>query len=209
MGGDFNRRDVRAKHERSGRVAEVVGIEIQEPCGIGCRPKDALAPVITSSLRPFAATFTRMPHLRMAARTWTPTPCQTALPALQSPTRRPTLRLRTHLSDDVAGRWDRFSWYGVRKINITGSLAKIPAPKRGIEANEAISTLEALLMRVTAPSLNRKRENLPGLFTSPRRPIKPAWGCEATSPLLSRRSISLPMPSHDLRTQRETAEGRP
>lgn len=25
-------------------------------------------------------------------------------------------RIRTHLSDDLAGRWDSFSWYGVRGV---------------------------------------------------------------------------------------------
>src|SRR5205823_7581067 len=69
-------------------------------------------------------------------------------------------RLRWHLSDDVAGRWDRFSWYGVRRINQNGSLAAIPAPGRRIVSADAIHTLEALLIRVTAPSLNRRRENL-------------------------------------------------
>jgi hypothetical protein len=70
-------------------------------------------------------------------------------------------RLRAHRKDDVAGRWDRFSWYGIRHINQTGDLRAIPGPARRIQASEAIATLEALLIRVTAPSLNRRRESVP------------------------------------------------
>jgi hypothetical protein len=70
-------------------------------------------------------------------------------------------RLRQHLADDVAGRWDRFSWYGIRRINQAGDLRAVPAPTRKLASDEAIATLEALLIRVTAPLLNRRRESLP------------------------------------------------
>lgn len=70
-------------------------------------------------------------------------------------------RLRQHLSDDVAGRWDRFSWYGIRRINQAGGLRAAPSPTRTIKSDEAVRTLEALLIRVTAPSLNRRRESIP------------------------------------------------
>lgn len=61
----------------------------------------------------------------------------------------------------MAGRWDRFSWYGIRRINRAGGLHAVSSPKRQIESLEAIATLEALLIRVTTPSLNRRRESLP------------------------------------------------
>ncbi|HKG02101.1 MAG TPA: GIY-YIG nuclease family protein [Conexibacter sp.] len=71
-------------------------------------------------------------------------------------------RLRAHLYDDVAGRWDRFSWYGVRIVNSDGSLGSTPAPTRQVHARDVIATLESILIRVTAPSLNHRRERIPG-----------------------------------------------
>jgi hypothetical protein len=71
-------------------------------------------------------------------------------------------RLRDHLADDIAGRWDRFSWYGVRRINLSGTLGAEEAPQRQLHGNEVISALEALLIRVTVPTLSRRREELKG-----------------------------------------------
>ena len=38
-------------------------------------------------------------------------------------------RLREHLKDDLAGRWDTFSWFGVRKVNKDSQLAAPPEVK--------------------------------------------------------------------------------
>jgi hypothetical protein len=53
-------------------------------------------------------------------------------------------RLKQHRVDDVAGRWDRFSWFGVRNINSDGSLGATPLPSRQVRAKEVIDTLEAV-----------------------------------------------------------------
>jgi hypothetical protein len=72
-------------------------------------------------------------------------------------------RLKQHLADDVAGRWDRFSWFGVRPINADGSLRATRAlSTRQLSGSDVIDTLEAVLIRVTAPSLNSRREKVPG-----------------------------------------------
>jgi len=71
-------------------------------------------------------------------------------------------RLRTHLSDRLAGRWDMFSWYSITKINkTTKTLAKKPE-SRGASTSDIIATLEALAILISEPAQNRKREGIPG-----------------------------------------------
>lgn len=68
-------------------------------------------------------------------------------------------RLREHRSDHLAGRWDRFSWYGTRRVNQDGSLGK-PAAKLSGGHQEVINTLEAVLLKAT-PSLNKSQPKIP------------------------------------------------
>ncbi|MGA2320943.1 MAG: GIY-YIG nuclease family protein [Solirubrobacteraceae bacterium] len=84
-------------------------------------------------------------------------------------------RLKQHRADDVAGRWDRFSWFGVRNINADGSLGATPLPSRQVRAPDVIATLEAVLIRVTTPSLNHRRESIPEakLLVQPAPPARP------------------------------------
>jgi hypothetical protein len=70
-------------------------------------------------------------------------------------------RLRTHLSDSLAGRWDRFSWYGIRGVRRNGALGANMG-NRETAASELISTFESLLIAVTEPPRNRRREEIPG-----------------------------------------------
>jgi hypothetical protein len=69
-------------------------------------------------------------------------------------------RLRNHRSDWLAGRWDRFSWYGTRGIKSDGTLGII-GQNKNVETTHAIKTMEALLISV-AEGLNRSHEQLPG-----------------------------------------------
>lgn len=72
-------------------------------------------------------------------------------------------RLRDHLTDRLAGRWDMFSWYSVsapRKIE--GGVTK--PGKRQIAPDTYIDTFEALAILISDPPLNRKRESLKGAF---------------------------------------------
>jgi hypothetical protein len=70
-------------------------------------------------------------------------------------------RLRTHLSDALAGRWDRFSWYGIRGVLKNGRLGADMGNKQ-TSASELIGTFESLLIAVTEPPRNRRREEIPG-----------------------------------------------
>jgi len=64
------------------------------------------------------------------------------------------LRLRQHISDRLAGRWDRFSWFGVYGVSESGGLDKSdPTYDRTL----LIATMEALLIESVEPSQNRQR----------------------------------------------------
>ncbi len=63
-------------------------------------------------------------------------------------------RLREHTLDRLSGRWDRFSWFGVRMVTEKGKLA--PAPESFTLAN-LITTMEALLIEGLEPPQNRRQ----------------------------------------------------
>lgn len=86
-------------------------------------------------------------------------------------------RLRAHLSDRHAGRWDMFSWYGLKIIKNDGTLRAAPA-KRMLDLATIQASLEALAIGLVDPPLNRRREALKGadqveqLSGTPPRPIR-------------------------------------
>ncbi len=64
-------------------------------------------------------------------------------------------RLKQHLKDDLAGRWDRFSWFGLRWVKQNGELSTItqahhPSTKRTLDH------IEAILIHAAEPPLNRQ-----------------------------------------------------
>ena len=69
-------------------------------------------------------------------------------------------RLKDHLTDRHAGRWDMFSWYSTCNFKKTDSTLK-KAGSRIISPETVIYTLEALAILIANPALNRKRESLP------------------------------------------------
>jgi hypothetical protein len=69
-------------------------------------------------------------------------------------------RLRLHRRGDLAGRWDRFSWYGIRRVNKTGKLAATPKHRK-VGPAEIVNTLEALSIVVAEPARNRRFETIP------------------------------------------------
>ena len=69
-------------------------------------------------------------------------------------------RVRNHLTDRFAGRWDMFSWFSQSTINTTTRTLRAPGT-RSCSARNATDTLEALAILVTDPPLNRKRETIP------------------------------------------------
>ena len=63
-------------------------------------------------------------------------------------------RLKQHTFDRLAGRWERFSWFGVHGVSEDGELnLSNPSYDRTL----LIATMEALLIESVEPSQNRKR----------------------------------------------------
>ena len=63
-------------------------------------------------------------------------------------------RLKAHTTDRLGGRWDRFSWFGLRRVQADAQLSE------GIVSwsqEVVIDTMEALLIESLEPPLNRKR----------------------------------------------------
>lgn len=63
-------------------------------------------------------------------------------------------RLWEHTRDRLSGRWDRFSWFGVRPVQEDGSLGTAPS---GIDIDMLIATLEALMIEGLEPPQNRRQ----------------------------------------------------
>lgn len=65
------------------------------------------------------------------------------------------VRMWEHTRDRLTGRWDRFSWFGVRAVAEDGALG--PLPGAGIAVDSLISTMEALLIEGLEPPQNRRQ----------------------------------------------------
>ncbi len=63
-------------------------------------------------------------------------------------------RLKAHTSDRLGGRWDRFSWFGIRSVTEKGNLADEAVPW---SQDVVVETMEALLIESLEPPLNRRR----------------------------------------------------
>lgn len=64
-------------------------------------------------------------------------------------------RLWDHTRDRLTGRWDRFSWFGVRTVAEDGSLGGVPTGNFAVDM--LVTTMEALLIEGLEPPQNRRR----------------------------------------------------
>lgn len=70
-------------------------------------------------------------------------------------------RLKAHTTDRLGGRWDRFSWFGLRSVKTDGKLSHSATPWN---VDVVVETMEALLIESLEPPLNRRRgDNLSGI----------------------------------------------
>ncbi len=70
-------------------------------------------------------------------------------------------RLKAHDTDRLGGRWDRFSWFGLRTVMENGKLSSSATPWN---EDVVIETMEAVLIESLEPPLNRRRgDNLSGI----------------------------------------------
>ena len=65
-------------------------------------------------------------------------------------------RLIEHCDDDLAERWDRFSFFGTRRVLDSGTLGKVKKAATA-KTNVVINQLETFLIHVSAPALNNNR----------------------------------------------------
>ena len=77
-------------------------------------------------------------------------------------------RLRNHLTDRLAGRWDMFSWFSLSNVNTTTKNVRDPGTRQIAESTVA-DTLEALSILITDPPLNRKRESIPSALEAKQK----------------------------------------
>jgi hypothetical protein len=69
-------------------------------------------------------------------------------------------RLKAHRTNRLGGRWNRFSWFGLRSVGEDGELSDREVPW---SQNVVIETMEAVLIESLEPPLNRRRgDNLSG-----------------------------------------------
>jgi len=64
-------------------------------------------------------------------------------------------RLIQHQKDDLADRWDRFSWYGVRSVLASGLLSNYNAAVTE-RMPQVLNHIEAVLIHAAEPPLNRQ-----------------------------------------------------
>ena len=64
-------------------------------------------------------------------------------------------RLRQHTQDRLAGKWERFSWFGFYGVNSDGGLIE-KLPDSIIDFDSVFDTLEGLLIEAIEPRQNRK-----------------------------------------------------
>lgn len=65
-------------------------------------------------------------------------------------------RLIEHCNDDLAERWDRFSFFGTRRVLDSDKLGKIKA-SASAKTSIVLNQLETFLIHVSAPALNNNR----------------------------------------------------
>jgi len=68
-------------------------------------------------------------------------------------------RLKAHTSDRLGGRWDRFSWFGLRPVTENGKL-QADIKFENLTIQDIGDILEAILIESIEPRQNRKQGNL-------------------------------------------------
>jgi len=64
-------------------------------------------------------------------------------------------RLKRHTRDDLAERWDRFSWFGLDRVLSSGRLAA-PTVRAAPSTNTILDHIEGILIHAAEPPLNRQ-----------------------------------------------------
>jgi len=66
-------------------------------------------------------------------------------------------RLKQHLTDDLAGRWDMFSWFGLQKIKSTDNKVRARAQVNLSSRSHLANVLEGIVIEVAEPPMNNQQ----------------------------------------------------
>lgn len=66
------------------------------------------------------------------------------------------LRLYEHTRDRLSGRWERFSWFGIKSVNENGVLVELNIQTLGSVVEMVITTMEGLFIEGLEPTQNRR-----------------------------------------------------
>lgn len=65
-------------------------------------------------------------------------------------------RLKQHRKDDLAGRWDRFSWFGTRPLTPKGDRLRVERNQFHPTLDAVLNQIEGVLIHVAEPPYNRQ-----------------------------------------------------
>jgi predicted GIY-YIG superfamily endonuclease len=65
-------------------------------------------------------------------------------------------RLKQHTRDSLAGRWNKFSWFGVRWVKKTDNTLSAEADGKHSTHTEVLDHIEAILIHSSEPKQNRQ-----------------------------------------------------
>ncbi|HKO36051.1 MAG TPA: hypothetical protein VJV21_06200 [Pyrinomonadaceae bacterium] len=66
------------------------------------------------------------------------------------------IRLKQHRTDDLAERWDRFSWFGIRRVLGNGRLSKEKLAVHPSLTN-VLNHIEGVLIHAVEPAMNSQK----------------------------------------------------
>jgi len=72
-------------------------------------------------------------------------------------------RLKQHMDGRLANRWDYFTWFGFREVNLDGSLsdrANVESVVSGFNYSQALNELEGVLIETFEPFFNKQAGKL-------------------------------------------------
>lgn len=74
-------------------------------------------------------------------------------------------RLKAHESDHLWNRWHYFSWFGLCKANMNGTLSRAEDPEKSIHGKlkEALNDIEGVLILGIEPKLNKQGPRFKGV----------------------------------------------
>jgi hypothetical protein len=65
-------------------------------------------------------------------------------------------RLKQHTRDSLAGRWNKFSWFGIRRVKKTSNELSAEADGKHSTHSEVLNHIEAILIHSAEPKQNRQ-----------------------------------------------------